>query len=110
MTRISRGVAQRYAAGSASRRKRRRLSRPNFGRPVVADTNGTATIAPPLELPETPQPRVTTRASARARAASRRPFSEYAAEYAYVLTDLRRIGLVAGSLFLGLIVLSFFIR
>jgi hypothetical protein len=34
-----------------------------------------------------------------------RPFSDYAAEYAYVYGDLKRIGLVVGSLLLILIVL-----
>jgi hypothetical protein len=35
------------------------------------------------------------------------PFSHYAADYAYVLSDLRRVGLVIGSLLLILIVLYF---
>jgi hypothetical protein len=33
------------------------------------------------------------------------PFSHYTADYAYVLSDLRRVGLVIGSLLLALIVL-----
>jgi hypothetical protein len=47
-------------------------------------------------------------ASASSRGGSRPaplPFSAYAAEYTYVLTDLRRVGLVIGSLLLALIVL-----
>jgi hypothetical protein len=39
-----------------------------------------------------------------------RPFSSYAGEYRYVLADLRRVALVAGSLMLCLVVLSFFIE
>jgi hypothetical protein len=35
------------------------------------------------------------------------PFSHYTADYAYVLGDLRRVGLVIGSLLLILIVLYF---
>jgi hypothetical protein len=35
------------------------------------------------------------------------PFSAYAAEYAYVLRDLRRVGLVIGSLLVILILLYF---
>ena len=35
------------------------------------------------------------------------PFSSYAAEYAYVLKDLRRVGLVIGSLLVILILLYF---
>jgi hypothetical protein len=35
------------------------------------------------------------------------PFTAYAAEYAYVLRDLRRVGLVIGSLLLILILLYF---
>jgi hypothetical protein len=41
---------------------------------------------------------------------SRRPYSEYGAEYAYVLADLRRIAVIGGSLLLLLVILSFFIQ
>jgi hypothetical protein len=41
---------------------------------------------------------------------SRRRYAEYAAEYAYVWSDLRRIVLVAGLLIVLLIVASFFIQ
>ena len=41
--------------------------------------------------------------------ATRRRYAEYAAEYAYVWADLRRIAVVAGALLLLLIVLSFFV-
>ena len=40
--------------------------------------------------------------------ATRRRYAEYAAEYAYVWADLRRIAVVAGALLLLLIGLSFF--
>jgi hypothetical protein len=36
-----------------------------------------------------------------------RPYSDYAADYAYVFSDLRRVTVVVGSLLLALIVLSF---
>ncbi|MBI2756961.1 MAG: hypothetical protein HYX52_09660 [Chloroflexi bacterium] len=39
-----------------------------------------------------------------------RPFSDYRADYAYVLTDLRRIALVVGGLLLLVIALSFVLR
>jgi hypothetical protein len=106
MTRISRGVAQRYAA-SAARRKRRPPVRPNFSLPAAAPGDVAPTTAP-LEAPA--RERAEAARPARAKAPTRRPFSEYAAEYRYVLGDLRRIALVAGSLLLVLIVLSFFIR
>jgi hypothetical protein len=35
---------------------------------------------------------------------------EFKPNYAYVVKDLRRIGLLAGSLILGLIILSFFLK
>lgn len=40
----------------------------------------------------------------------RRRYAEYAAEYAYVWTDLRRILVVAGALTALLIGLSFFVQ
>ena len=43
-------------------------------------------------------------------AAVRRPFSESAADYAYVATDLRRIGVLVSGLVLFMIALSFVIR
>jgi hypothetical protein len=46
-------------------------------------------------------------ASTRGGVRTTRPFSEYAAEYAYVLTDLRRVALVIGSLLFLLILLYF---
>ena len=36
-----------------------------------------------------------------------RPFTEYALEYAYVITDLRRLGLVVGIILIVLVVLYF---
>jgi len=35
---------------------------------------------------------------------------EFSPDYTHVVKDLRRIGLLAGSLFLALVVLSFFLR
>lgn len=36
--------------------------------------------------------------------------SEFKPDYKYVVKDLKRIGLLAGSLILGLIILSFFLK
>src|SRR5215204_2384719 len=43
-------------------------------------------------------------------APTRRRYSEYAAEYAYIWTDLQRILIVAGVLIVLLITLSFFVQ
>jgi hypothetical protein len=45
--------------------------------------------------------------AAAARATTARPFTAYRSEYAYVLTDLRRVVLVVGSLLAVLVVLYF---
>jgi len=58
------------------------------------------TAPPPKPKPAAAAPRPTPRASAK-------PFSAYAAEYAYVYSDLRRVVVVVGSLLVVLIVLHF---
>jgi hypothetical protein len=55
-------------------------------------------------VPDTNQPAAGKSASAAARAI---PETDYAAEYSYVSSDLRRIAILAGVMFAVLIVLSF---
>jgi hypothetical protein len=57
--------------------------------------SGAATPAPPARAHTKSSPRAT------------KPFSAYKEEYAYVSGDLRRVGMVIGSLLLALIVLYF---
>jgi hypothetical protein len=49
-------------------------------------------------------------AARRGAAASRRPIASALADYGYVPGDLQRIGILAGSLVLALVALSFVIR
>ena len=133
MPRTSRSVAQRLASQRSS--KKRRPSRSGTPVPVSspeqtpsessnvsvdqildevvpsaagARTSATSTLAP--------APNRARRAGAGAgRAAAkpsvpRRRYAEYAEEYAYVWSDLRRIVLVAGVLIALLIAASFFIQ
>jgi len=43
-------------------------------------------------------------------AVSRTPSAEFNPDYSYVKKDLKRIGILAGSFFVVLVVLSFFLR
>jgi hypothetical protein len=117
MPRPDRGVAQRYAA-----RKRKKRAAPSRVSGSVAEPirsiEGPDAAALPTRV-VSPLPRSEPRRAApigaaspiaRPRTGSRRPFSSYADDYRYVFGDLRRVALVAGSLLLALIVLSFFIR
>jgi hypothetical protein len=111
MPRTSRTVAQRLAAQSKSRK--RRAHRAGGPTPAVAEIlDEVAPVTP--EAPETA--RVTAQrprpaGSGVSKTVSiRRPYSQYAAEYAYVLSDLRRIALIAGGLLLVLVILSFFVQ
>lgn len=137
MPRTSRAVAQRLASQAKSRK--RRSQRPGAPAPTVdqildevvpseAGPRAAATPSvapapaptdPPASAPAAPRERPpTTRRSAATTAGRagtrpapvRRRYAEYAAEYAYVWTDLRRILLVAGSLIALLVVLWFFIQ
>jgi hypothetical protein len=111
MPRTSRTVAQRLAAQSKSRK--RRLQRAGAPSPAVAEVRDDA-------APGGAERRETARATVQRPGAaiggaskpvsSRRPYSEYGAEYAYVLSDLRRILVIAGSLLLLLVILSFFVQ
>jgi hypothetical protein len=117
MARPDRGVAQRYAA-------RKRKKRSPVNRALAAEIEPMRStesldrraapqpLAGPLSRPEpqTSAPTLRTSRSARMGMTAPRPFSSYAGEYRYVLADLRRVALVAGSLMLCLVVLSFFIK
>jgi hypothetical protein len=113
----------------AARRDRERRrpsgeSRYRFGTPesgVQADdgaaADGSETTTQAIDTPANRQSRSgrgtsvdTKPAAASTRGGSRPaplPFSAYTADYAYVLSDLRRVGLVIGSLLLILLLLYF---
>lgn len=109
MPRTSRAVAQRLAAQKT--RKRRPRSTDDGISPAAEQVLDRAA---PAEV-ETPQLSLRrgrarlTEPTGRA-AVQRRRYADYGTEYRYVWNDLRRIALVAGSLLLLLVVLSFFIR
>jgi hypothetical protein len=86
--------------------------------PGAAAVDGSAPPNPPSDSPPSRQSRASRGATAESKpagSASTRggsrpaplPFSAYAEEYGYVLRDLRRVGLVIGSLLLILILLYF---
>ena len=125
MPRINRDLQRRMAARrDRERRRPSPESRYRFATPesaveaeegAAAVDNGETTQA--IDTPASRQSRSSrgTTADARPPAASTRggtrptplPFSAYTADYAYVISDLRRVGLVIGSLLLILIVLYF---
>jgi hypothetical protein len=119
MPRVSRSVSQRYANASKQKSKRR-----GEGRATIPPRLDTAPVelapglgAPqPLDLPAEPAPKLTrtsSRAEARAmsrgelRHVARRATSAPIVDYSYVMGDLRRIGIVAGVLFVALLALTF---
>ncbi len=113
MPRVNRDIQRRMAA----RRERERRRDPStrryeFASPARSDQTD-ADLAPTTEQVNgaTQQTPAAPRPTARARAATGRPaaraFSEYRAEYAYVVGDLRRVAIVIGSLLVALVALSF---
>ena len=70
----------------------------------AADARAAATTAP---SPQTRPSRASSGASSSAPPRAAKPFSAYREEYAYVSGDLRRVGIVVGSLLVALIVLFF---
>ena len=126
MPRTSRAVAQRLGTKQKSRRRTPRQAPETPASverildevaPLTGEAPPTGVVpAAPAATPRTApsaSPRRGTLGSARGvgrAATTRRRYAEYAAEYAYVWADLRRISVVAGLLLLLLIVLSFFIR
>jgi hypothetical protein len=121
MPRVSRSVSQRYANASKQKSKRRGEGRaaiapPRLDSAPVELAPGLAAPAPldlPSEAPAPVRPARAARAEARAmsrsevRHATRRLTSAPIIDYSYVAGDLRRIGVVAGVLFLVLIGLTF---
>jgi hypothetical protein len=104
----------------AARRERERRRPPTerqyrFGTPAdgALDTDETLVegeaLASPAEAPAAPAPRAAGRQSSAVPAPARahRAFSDYRDEYRYVVGDLRRIGIVIGSLLVILLVLYF---
>jgi hypothetical protein len=119
MPRTSRTVAQRLGSGNKPRKRRVQRTGEAGGRaatpPVVEEILDEAVAEQTAAAPRRPTPVAVTRRAAPAAAAARpaptrRAYAEYGVEYRYVWQDLRRIALIAGSLLLLLIVLSFFIR
>ncbi|MGE3273377.1 MAG: hypothetical protein AB7P40_31880 [Chloroflexota bacterium] len=139
MPRTSRSVAQRLAAQQSSKSKKRRAPRPTEPAQAPAPTSssvgvdqildevvpsegGPRTASTPMRTSPTPTPSTaaTGRATARRGTAAtatrtttrapRRRYHEYAAEYQYVWTDLRRIVIVASILIVLLIALAFIIN
>jgi hypothetical protein len=119
MPRVNRDLQRRMAARrDRERRRPSGESRYRFATPESAGEAepGAATVDGG-DTPANGQSRPVrgTTAEARPAAASTRggsrpaplPFSAYVAEYAYVLRDLRRVGLVIGSLLVILILLYF---
>jgi hypothetical protein len=107
MPRVNRDLQRRLEA--RRERERRRPTgerRYRFTSPTTSDeeVNGTsaATLAPAGQSVETPAPRQTKAPPTRQ---APRPYSAYARDYAYVLSDLRRIGVIYGSLLMALVVL-----
>jgi hypothetical protein len=103
MPRVNRDLQRRLAA-----RRERERRRPSSERRYRFAPAGTPVEELEEELHdgevEVAAPVATRRGAARA---APRPYSDYAAEYAYVFSDLKRVGLVVGSLLAALIVLSF---
>lgn len=133
MPRTSRSVAQRLAAQQSAKSKKRRAPRPVEAAPapsssvsvdqildeIVPSEGGSRVASTPTlttpAAPTTPQTTVRkpgtlgrggTRTPTRTPVVRRR-YSEYAEEYGYVWSDLRRIVVVAGILIALLIALAF---
>jgi hypothetical protein len=121
MPRVSRSVSQRYANASKQKSKRRGEGRaailpPQLDSAPVELAPGLAAPTPldfPAEAPAPQRPaRPSSRAESRAmtrgemRHAARRVVSAPIVDYGYVAGDLRRIGIVAGVLFLVLVALT----
>ncbi len=125
MPRTSRAVAQRLGTKQKSRRRtpRQAPETPASVERILdevapltgeAPPSGVVSSAPADATRTSPSgsPRRGTLGSPRSAGratTTRRRYAEYAAEYAYVWADLRRILVVAGVLLLLLIVLSFFV-
>jgi hypothetical protein len=124
MPRVNRDLQRRMAARRDRERRRPaaerryRFAAPEAGLEpddtLVADGADATEAVADLETEKTPPKRAraikTEATQSSSRAATRavsQPFSAYRAEYAYVLGDLRRVGLVIGSLLLILLLVYF---
>jgi hypothetical protein len=124
MPRVNRDLQRRMAARRERERRRppaeRRYRFAPSGDAVETPTDtedqvfdGAPDMAPATETPPSRSSRTVAGTAKPAPAmrtppkTSAKPFSEYAAEYAYVATDLRRIAVVVGSLLVVLIALHF---
>ncbi|MFN8523194.1 MAG: hypothetical protein U0821_08825 [Chloroflexota bacterium] len=102
MPRTSRTVAQKLATPTKARR--RRFQRPGDA-PAVDRPSEASPIAPSEPAKTVAAPRTSS-----IRLTPRKTYRDYAAEYAYVAGDLRRVAVVAGSLLVLLVLLSLVIR
>jgi hypothetical protein len=103
MPRVNRDLQRRMAA--RRERERRRPSgerRYTFTTPESGVASDETIVEEDGEVVETVSVSAGTRGGARP---AHKPFSAYKDEYAYVYSDLRRVGVVIGGLLLGLIVL-----
>ncbi len=118
VNRDNRDLQRRLAARRARERRRPitesryRLTPSEAVEPITdADAEAEVFDGAPEMVPQRDRARPsgkTAPAPARSRPrVSARPFSEYAAEYAYVYSDMRRIALVVGTLLVLLIILHF---
>jgi hypothetical protein len=78
------------------------------GEATAAAADGGAAKAPPKRARATAREATGSSVRGGARVAAQ-PFSAYAAEYSYVVGDLRRVAIVIGSLLLILLLLYFFV-
>lgn len=113
MTRISRSVAQRYAAAKKKRRKAPLRGPLPASLPRQAseagETRAAEAVAPAAAAPASPARPAPRPTGAPARP-GRRPSADYAEQYRYVWHDLRRILIIAGGLLAGLLALTQVIR
>ena len=116
MPRVNRDLQRRLAARRERERRRPAAERRYRFQPAEPDT-------PDVELEEQltdgepqeasvaePQPRARHRREGRlvqTERAAARPFGDYHLEYAYVSSDLRRLGLVVGAILVVLVILNF---
>jgi hypothetical protein len=107
MPRVNRDLQRRLAA--RRERERRRPTTTERRYRVAPTVEGEAAVEPDEGgVAEAPVARPAVRGAV-ARPAPR-PFSDYGAEYAYVVRDLRRIVLVVGGLLVLIAVLAFVLK
>jgi hypothetical protein len=116
MPRVNRDLQRRLAARRERERRRPTERRYRFASAEPQDAelaangaDGGASTEAGTQTVERPSRTARSDVARQSRAASppTRTFAEYAAEYAYVVRDLRRVAAVVGSLLVVLIVLYF---